>query len=383
MADLETAAKQLKQSEECFRLLVDGVRDYAIYMVDPKGFVTTWNGGAQRIKGYHANEIVGKHFSCFYTPEDIQAGQPDKALEIAVATGRYEAESLRVRKDGSIFWANVLITPLLDREGKLYGFAKVVRDITERKEIEQQLREKERLATLGTTAAVVAHEIGNALNGLSTSLQIMTTLIKDSNRYDVSAGETIEIAEREMRRLTSLLNDYRAFAKPQSLNLEPTDLRQITEEVLAPVIKSYAASGVSVKFNFPEALPLIPADQEKMKQVILNLCKNAVEAMPGGGTLTCKAYQLEGNINLEISDSGVGISDGLDVFQLFRTTKPYGTGLGLPIVEQIVREHNGTIDYVSENGKGTTFIVSFPISHSEITSSLPSNSNQSNFQCTG
>jgi two-component system, sporulation sensor kinase E len=269
------------------------------------------------------------------------------------------------------------MTPLLDPEGKLYGFAKVVRDITERKEIEQQLREKERLATLGTTAAVVAHEIGNALNGLSTSLQIMTTLIETSNRYDVGAAETIEIADREMRRLTSLLNDYRAFAKPQSLDLKPTALRQIVEEVIVPVIKSYAASGVSVKFNFPEALPLIPADQEKMKQVILNLCKNAVEAMPDGGTLTCKAYQLEERINLEISDSGVGISDGLDVFQLFKTTKPYGTGLGLPIVEQIVRDHNGTIYYVTENGKGTTFTVSFPLSQREITLSLPPESNRS------
>jgi PAS domain S-box-containing protein len=377
MADSEIAAEQLTQSEECFRLLVDGVRDYAIYMLDPKGFVTTWNAGAQRIKGYHAEEIVGKHFSCFYTPEDIRTGQPVRTLAITVAAGRYEAESLRVRKDGSIFWANVLVTPLLDPEGKLYGFAKVVRDITERKEIEQQLREKERLATLGTTAAVVAHEIGNALNGLSTSLQIMTTLIETSNRYDAGAAETIEIADREMRRLTSLLNDYRAFAKPQSLNLEPTDLRQITEEVLAPVIKSYAASGVSVKFNFPEALPLIPADQEKMKQVILNLCKNAMEAMPDGGTLTCKAYQLEERINLEISDSGVGVSDGLDVFQLFKTTKPYGTGLGLPIVEQIVRDHNGTIYYVTENGKGTTFIVSFPLSQREITLSLPPESDRS------
>ena len=124
--------EKLKETEEGFRLLVEGVRDYAIYSLDPDGFVTTWNTGAQRIKGYTAEEIIGKHFSCFYTPEDVQSNHPDRALQIAAAEGKYEEENLRVRKDGSVFWATVLISALRDRTGELRGFAKVVQDITER-----------------------------------------------------------------------------------------------------------------------------------------------------------------------------------------------------------------------------------------------------------
>jgi PAS domain S-box-containing protein len=151
--------------------LVEGVQDYAIYMLDPTGVVTTWNEGAERIKGYSAQEISGKHFSCFYRLEDIRAGRPYRALEIAAKKGKYEEEHLRVRKDGSEFWSSVLITALHDKTGKLYGFTKVVRDITQRKENEERLRQNERLATLGTTAAVFAHEIGNPLNGLSTQIR--------------------------------------------------------------------------------------------------------------------------------------------------------------------------------------------------------------------
>ena len=357
----EHVVEKLKETEEGFRLLVEGVRDYAIYMLDPDGFVTTWNTGAQRIKGYTAEEIIGKHFSCFYTPEDVQSNHPDRALQIAAAEGKYEEENLRVRKDGSVFWATVLISALRDRTGELRGFAKVVQDITERKESEQRLREKDRLATLGTTAAVFAHEVGNTLNGVSTSLQVISDLINSADNRDPLLAETIEMAHQDMRRLTSLLGDYRSFAKPQTLKFEPSDLRQITEEVLAPATNSYKASGISVTYDFDEDLPLVPVDREKIRQVVLNVCKNAVEAMPDGGILSCKAYRENDRFVLEISDTGIGIPDGLDVFQLFKTTKPTGTGLGLPIVEQIISEHRGTVDFSSQVGKGTTFRISLPL----------------------
>jgi PAS domain S-box-containing protein len=361
IAEPETAVEKLQQNEELFRLLVEGVQEYAIYMLNIAGIVTTWNSGAQRIKGYRAEEILGKHFSCFFEQKDIQAGKPVRALEIAAAEGRYEEENLRVRKDGSVFWANVLITPLYDSRGQLKGFAKVVRDITERKEAELRLRESDRLATLGTTAAVFAHEIGNPLNGLSTSLQIVTELIRESV-HDPLVEETLEISRQELRRLTGLLNDYRSFARPQSVKIHPSNVRQILDEVLAPATKHYKDCGIALELEFEDNVPLIPVDREKIKQVILNLCKNAVEAMPDGGTLKCKAYQKADRVILEVADTGTGIPEGLDVFQLFRTTKPQGTGLGLPIVEQIVSEHRGTVDYVSEVGKGTAFIVSLPLS---------------------
>jgi PAS domain S-box-containing protein len=361
IAEPETAVEKLQQNEELFRLLVEGVQEYAIYMLNIERIVTTWNSGAQRIKGYRAEEILGKHFSCFFQQKDIQAGKPVRALEIAAAEGRYEEENLRVRKDGSVFWANVLITPLYDSRGQLKGFAKVVRDITERKEAELRLRESDRLATLGTTAAVFAHEIGNPLNGLSTSLQIVTELIRESV-HDPLVEETLEISRQELRRLTGLLNDYRSFARPQSVKIHPSNVRQILDEVLAPATKHYKDCGIALELEFEDNVPLIPVDREKIKQVILNLCKNAVEAMPDGGTLKCKAYQKADRVILEVADTGTGIPEGLDVFQLFRTTKPQGTGLGLPIVEQIVSEHRGTVDYVFEVGKGTAFIVSLPLS---------------------
>jgi PAS domain S-box-containing protein len=361
IAERETALEKLQQSEEQFRLLVEGVQDYAIYMMNAEGVVITWNSGAQRIKGYQAEEIIGKHFSCFYRPEDIHAGKPNRSLQVAAANGKYEEENLRVRKNGSVFWANVLITALYDSAGALYGFAKVVRDITERKKAEQRLRETERLTTLGTTAAVFAHEIGNPLNGLSTSLQIVSELIRESV-HDPAVEETLEIAQQELQRLTALLDDYRSFARPREVKIQPSNPRQIFDEVLAPATKHYEECGISLELEFEDNLPSITVDREKIKQVILNLCKNAVEAMPTGGTLKCKAYQKADRVVLEVADTGTGIPDGLDVFQLFKTTKASGTGLGLPIVEQIVSEHRGTVKYVTEMGKGTTFIVSLPLS---------------------
>ena len=358
-AEHHVTTERLRQSEERFQVLIDSIQDYAIYILDPNGFVTSWNSGAQRIKGYRPEEIVGKHFSRFYTPDDNQINKPKQNLETAAAKGRYEDESLRVRKDGSIFWANVLITPIRDDSGNLAGFAKVVRDITERKESDQRAQESERLAVLGTSSAVFAHEIANPLNGLATSLEIVSGLLDDSDYHNPLLRDTIQGANQEIQRLTSLLVDYRSLARPQAINIRPSNLRQIVDEVLAPNIKPFNNSGVTVRVEFGAGLPLIPVDPEKIKQIILNLCKNAVEAMPDGGALTVKAYRDNEHVILEVSDTGLGIADDFDPFHLFKTTKRDGTGLGLPIVQQIISDHHGTVDYASEVGKGSTFRVSF------------------------
>ncbi len=359
--DHDPTTEKLRQSEERFHVLVESIQDYAIYILDPNGYVVSWNTGAERIKGYQANEIVGKHFSRFYPPDDLRNNIPKRNLEIAATKGRYEDESLRLRKDGSVFWANVVITAIHDPSGNLTGFAKVVRDITERKASEQRVNETERLATLGTTAAVFAHEIANPLNGLSTSLQIMTDLVNESSYENPLLRETLEGAHQEIQRLTMLLGDYRSLARPQALKIEEINLRQIIEEVLAPNLKSYEAVGVAVGIHFDEILPLVPLDAAKIKQVILNLCKNAVEAMPNGGALTLKGYRTNDRFVLEVSDTGEGIPEDFDAFHLFKSSKPEGTGLGLPIVQQIISDHRGTVDYVSDVGKGTTFRISFPL----------------------
>jgi PAS domain S-box-containing protein len=360
----EAASEQLQHSEERFRLLVEGVRDYAIYMLDSNGFVNSWNSGAERIKGYRAEEIIGKHFSCFFLPEDRAAGLPQRALQEAAREGEYSAESLRVRKNGSSFWASILITALRDSNGTLRGFSKVVRDITESKESERKLQEKERLANLGTTAAVFAHEIANPLNGISTSLQIAQALVKKAEFSEEIVLETLKGAHEEVDRLATLLQEYREIARPQHLRWETVDLARTAQEVLAPATLSYNKLGITVAFQSDKQLPLVNVDKEKIKQVILNICKNAVEAMPQGGTLTVKAYELDERVNLDISDSGIGIPKNFDVFQIFKTTKPEGTGLGLAIVQQMVSDHHGAISYVSEPGKGTTFTISLPANRS-------------------
>jgi PAS domain S-box-containing protein len=352
------AIEKLRESEARFQLLIESIQDYAIYILDPDGFVISWNAGAQRIKGYTAEEIIGQHFSRFYTPEEIRINKPMRNLAVAAANGRFEDESIRIRKDGSFFWANVLITAIYDSAGNLSGFAKVVRDVTDRKESEQKLRDAERLAALGTTAAIFAHEIANPLNGLSTSLQLVTDLVNDCNYDNALVRETIQAANHEIQRMSSLLNDYRSLARPQTIRLQPTNLRRIVDEVLASNIRPYQDAGIRVEIEFDANLPLVALDPEKIKQVILNLCKNAVEAMPEGGRMILKAYRSENNVILECSDSGQGIPEGFDPFQLFKTTKSHGTGLGLPIVLQIVTDHHGTVDYVSQLGKGTTFRVS-------------------------
>jgi PAS domain S-box-containing protein len=359
-SDHDFTTERLRQSEERFQVLIESIQDYAIYILDPNGFVISWNSGAQRIKGYSAQEIIGQHFSRFYTPDDLRINKPQRNLELAARKGRYEDESLRVRKDGSIFWANVLISAIRDSSGNLTGFAKVVRDITERKASDQRLHETERLATLGTTAAVFAHEIANPLNGLSGSLQLVADVLADSDFHNPILRETIDAANQEIQRLTSLLRDYRSLARPQTLNFQASSLRQMVEQVLAPNIQNYRNSGITVTLEFDENLPLVQLDQEKIKQVILNLSKNAVEAMPKGGFLTVRGYLSSAYVVLEFNDTGEGIPEGFEPFHLFKTTKPEGTGLGLSIVQQIISDHHGTVDYVSELGKGTTFRVALP-----------------------
>jgi PAS domain S-box-containing protein len=359
MTEREAAEKSLRESEEKFRLLVEGVKDYAIFMLDRDGYVMSWNQGAERLKGYSADEIIGNHFSQFYAHDDIQKGVPAESLALARRQGRYETEGWRFRKDGSRFWANVLITPLLDSTNRFKGFAKLTRDMTEHKAVQAKLQESERLAAIGTTAAVFAHEIGNPLNAISTSLQLVQhqLAVKD---HDAWIGESLKTVLQEVYHLGSLLDDFRSLARPYQLDLAPTHMAQVVGELMAAHAVDYLERGIVVEQDFPRDLPMVLADSRRVKQALLNLCKNAVEAMPQGGTLTLRGRHADGLVSLEITDTGAGIPDDFEIFELFKTTKDSGTGLGLAIVRQIISAQGGIISYQSEVGRGTTFTISLP-----------------------
>ena len=360
ITDSEAAEKSLRESEEKFRLLVEGAKDYAIFMLDPTGRVVSWNEGARRIKGYSEEEIIGEHFSKFYLPQDVARGRPQEWLNKAQQEGRYETEGWRVRKDGSKFWASIVITALRDRTGQLYGFSKLTRDITEWKVMHDKLQESERLAAVGTTAAVFAHEIGNPLNGISSTLQLLQMQAR-KDAANAWLAPTLNDLLKEVFRLGALLDDFRALARPNQLDLQPTNLSELVRELLGTQSAQYTESGVVIELELPADLPTVVVDARRLKQAILNLCKNAVEAMPEGGKLTLRCYSANRQVSVEITDTGIGIPDGFHVFELFKTTKHHGTGLGLAIVRQVVSAHQGTISYHSVPGKGTTFIISLPV----------------------
>jgi signal transduction histidine kinase len=226
-------------------------------------------------------------------------------------------------------------------------------------------QESERLALLGISAAAFAHEVANPLSAIFGNLQFVKIGLERKQVSDRVLITAVAGVMREVDRLCVLLDEFRALALPQNLDLQSTDIKKVVEEVLAIQMRVYAAAACSVRLEFENDLPPVMAHADKVKQVVLNLCNNAVEAMPDGGDLTVKGYHLAQMVVLEIRDTGTGIPDGLDVFELFKTTKAGGTGLGLPIVRQIVSAHNGTIDYTTKPGQGTTFKLYFSAADSE------------------
>jgi signal transduction histidine kinase len=218
----------------------------------------------------------------------------------------------------------------------------------------------ERLAAIGLAAAVLAHEIANELNVVRCAVQVAEGEVSEQCKENDVVVSALHEAENGIERLCSLLQQFRNFARPQKLSRQPTDLVHVVEELLAVEKIRYAAQGIHVELDFPRNLPRLMLDVEKFRQALLNLCTNAAEAMPEGGTLRLRGYTSNSSVSLEIIDTGVGIPAGVDIFALFTTTKPQGTGLGLAIVRQIVSAHGGTITYTSQPGTGTVFRLTVP-----------------------
>ena len=362
------ADRALFSAEQRFRMLVQGVRDYALYMLDLNGIVSNWNTGAEAIKGYTAGEIVGQHFSRFYTEDDRARGEPARALATALGEGRYETEAQRVRKDGSTFWAHVIIDPIHDEAGDLIGFAKITRDITEKRRAQQELEEahaalfqSQKMQALGELTGGIAHDFNNLMTVVRGSAELLereNLTPEKRRRYVRAIAETADKA-------TALTAKLLAFGRRQSLRpevIDPAARLDAFGEVLGRTI----GSQVRVELRLAPDLWTIEVDVAELETALLNAAFNARDAMPDGGTLTISAYNVpdEDALCIAVTDTGQGIEpEHLErVFEPFFTTKPVGkgTGLGLSQIHGFAAQTGGRAYIDSWPGDGTTVFIHLP-----------------------
>ena len=366
-------------ADEPFELLVRSVVDYAIYMLNPEGRVTSWNAGAQRIKGYSAGEITGRHFSQFYTPEDRDRGVPESALKTARETGRYEAEGWRVRKDGTRFWASVVIDSIRDNDGNLLGFAKVTRDMTEKREAQLRLEESreqlfrsQKMEALGQLTGGLAHDFNNLLTAILGAADLGLRHIHDPKKVE----RMLDGIRSSAQRGASLTKQMLAFARAQPLELKQIDLKEFLSDV-STLLRPSLRSDIEVILEVSSHLWQVDADAGALELALLNLAFNARDAMKDGGKLRVSATNLllDGEpdglrgeyVALRVSDTGTGLSPETmeRVFEPFFTTKSYGdgTGLGLSQVFGFARQLGGSVSVKSRLGEGATFTIYLPASH--------------------
>jgi signal transduction histidine kinase len=345
----------------------------AFLLVAAKGSILAANAPARALFGIAARPDVTFGDLISDNPEKVVSAlnlwSSSRQMAPAVFRLRDERQARVIRCDGALIRPSscdgpaVLLVECIERDRSSASklFLKLTEQIAalEKDLFEQRERENERLSAMQIAAAMFAHEISNPLNSISTSLQLLELDLAQKNVTDADVTSAVNGASGEIRRLSSLLHEFRSFAQPQAFDLRRTDLAGLVKEVLTPQLIAYRLSGVDVNFEFAAASPVM-ADRNKMKQAILNLCKNAFEAMPDGGRLQLKTYRLRETVVLEVMDTGVGTPPGVDIFELFRTGKPGGSGLGLPLVRQIISAHGGTVEYTANPTGGTTFRISLP-----------------------
>jgi len=395
ISERKAAADALRRSEEQFRLLVQGVTDYAIFMLDPEGRITSWNAGAQRIKGYEKEEILGQHFSRFYTPEDRASGLPDRALTTAATQGRFEHEGWRVRKDGSRFFAHVVIDPIRDSDGKFLGFAKITRDTTERQEAaaalkkaEQALVQAQKMEAIGRLTGGVAHDFNNLLQVIAGNLQLMSRDVEGNER----AERRLQGALAGVRRGAKLTQHLLAFSRRQALEPKVVNLGRNLSS-LDELLRRTLGEAVQIELMVAGGLWNTLIDVAQLENAVLNLAINARDAMNGVGKLTIEASNafldepyarmnadaVAGQyVLLAVSDTGSGMTPEVvaQAFEPFFSTKPEGkgSGLGLSMVYGFVKQSGGHVKIYSEPGHGTTVKLYLPRSHEAEDVRLPPDS---------
>jgi PAS domain S-box-containing protein len=381
VTERKRADETLRESTEQLRLLVDTVKDYAIFMLDPSGQVASWNQGAERIKGYKPHEIIGRHFACFYTPEDVQKGKPEYELQVAIVEGRYEEEGWRIRKDGSRFWANVIITALTDGAGKPRGFSKITRDVTERKKVQQLIeqqnrelelrnREVERATKLKSKfLASMSHELRTPLNAIVG----FSDLLAEGTPGTLNAKQRrfVDHIKQGSAHLLQLINDILDLSKIEAgqleLRCEDFQIKTALPEVLSTIRPLAMAKNVQIEQKM-ENDQHVYADRVRFKQILYNLLSNAVKFTPKGGRIDIECHRDGNSVCISVTDTGVGIraEDQAVIFEEFRQvegpagTTQEGTGLGLAITKRLVEQQGGRISLESEFGKGSRFSFTLP-----------------------
>lgn len=372
-----------------YRLLIDSITDYAIYMLDPDGHVASWNPGAQRFKGYRDDEIIGQHFSRFYSEEDKASGLPARALAIASAEGRFENEGWRIRKDGTRFWAHVIIDPVIDSDnGRVIAYAKITRDLTERKRSEESLQltrealyQSQKMEALGQLTGGIAHDFNNLLNAIIGSLELLRKPQTDERRNSLISN-ALAGAERG-RALTQRML---AFARKQELSTGPVDVSNLISGMTDLLNRSLGPL-IELNISFAAGLKPAHADRNQLELAILNLAVNARDAMPDGGKLTISArnatsdecrragVEASGCVVVSVIDEGTGMDPETKAkaTEPFFTTKGVGkgTGLGLSMVSGTVQQLGGRLELESVLGKGTVATIWLPVSESAIASEAP------------
>ena len=380
LTDRKMAEETLKQSEQQFRLLVQSVTDYAIYMLDPQGQITNWNLGAQRIKGYLPVEAIGRHFSMFYTPEDRDAGEPQRALSIAASEGRFEKKGWRMRKDGTRFMAHVVIDAIRSDTGTLLGFAKITRDITDATQAQQALEQarealfqSQKLQAIGQLTGGIAHDFNNLLTVILGNLEILRKRMPG----DPKLTQLLDNATQGALRGVSLTQRMLAFARRQKLTYESVELSTLVQGI-SGLLQSSLGPSIHIQTRFAEALSPVLADVNQLELAILNLATNARDAMPHGGQIIIAADERQGSdagldksmatgryICLTITDEGEGMDDVTlaSAVDPFFTTKGVGkgTGLGLSMVHGLAEQLGGRLMLKSQKGLGTTAELWLPV----------------------
>jgi PAS domain S-box-containing protein len=387
LTERKRAEEALRESEERFRLIVQSVKDYAIIMLDPEGKITSWNEGARRLKGWEANEIIGQHFSKFYDKHEIESGKCEYELEEAAATGQFEDEGWRQRKDGTKFWANVIITALRDAQGKLRGFSKVTRDMTERKRAEDKLKKahdglekrvEERTKELHKAIesrdeflSIASHELRTPLTVLKLQHQLFERQVTRAKDGLIPVDKAVEVSEmtiRQVNQLLRLVEDMLDVSRISTGRLkvhpEPGNMSDLVAAVYESFKAQFQASGIQADLNIEENLTA-NFDGQRMEQVIANLISNALKY--GGGTPIEVTARKKGSfVEVAVSDKGKGIreEDQRRIFERFEravnANEVSGLGLGLFISRQIADAHGGTIAVESQPFKGSKFIVRIP-----------------------